>query len=101
MASVAAPAAGSAGTQNLIQTEIQQVLQKDDKLGSSRYGITVAVWLSSSGRPDRVKLLNTTGNHDIDARIEQALAAMPNLPQPPPQDMPQPINLRIDARAAQ
>ncbi len=84
---------------NLIQSEIQQVLQKDEKLGSSRYGITVAVWLSPSGRPERVKLLNTTGNHDIDQRIEQTLSAMPTLPQAPPQDMPQPVNLRIDSRA--
>ena len=86
---------------NLVQNAIQQTLQRDDKLRSGRYAIVVAMSLSPTGRPDRVKLLKSTGNQDIDARIEQVLSAMPSLSEAPPSDMPQPVNLRIDARATQ
>lgn len=86
---------------NIVQDQILRALQKDDKLRISQYRITVSVWLSSTGRPDRVKLINSTGNAEVDSRIEQTLAAMPSLPDAPPKDMPQPVNLRIDARAAQ
>ena len=57
--------------------------------------------LSPTGKPDRVKLIKSTGNQETDARIEQLLASMPNLSEAPPSDMPQPVNLRIDASATQ
>ncbi len=83
---------------SIIQKQIQDALQKDDKLRNGRYRVSLAVWLSASGKPDRVKLISTTGNRDIDDHIQQALAEMPALPQAPPHDMPQPVNLRIDAK---
>jgi protein TonB len=83
---------------NIIQSQIQQALQKDDKLRNSHYRIVVSVWLSSSGRPDQVKLVSTTGDRDIDSRIQVTLAAMPSLPEAPPRDMPQPVNVRIGAQ---
>jgi hypothetical protein len=83
---------------SIIQTEIQSLLQKDDKLRAGRYRVTLSIWLSPSGKPDRVKLLNATGDGNVDKEIEEQLAAMPALREAPPHDMPQPVNLRIEGR---
>ena len=84
---------------DIVQTQIQDALQKDEKLRTGEYRIVLSVWLSSDGRATRVKLVHSTGDHAVDSRIEELLADLPALPQAPPHDMPQPVDLRIDARA--
>ncbi|MBI5041244.1 MAG: hypothetical protein HZB57_08620 [Gammaproteobacteria bacterium] len=44
------------------------------------------------------ELADSTGNQDVDAALERNLAALPPLAEAPPQDMPQPIRLRISSR---
>lgn len=83
----------------MIQDRVSRSLHDDDKLGSEKFRATLRLWLSEAGKIERVQLLRTTGNSDIDSRIEQVIAAMPQLPESPPKDMPQPIVVRIGARA--
>lgn len=83
-----------------MQSQIQQTLQKDERLRHGRYRLSLSVWLTAAGKPERVALTSTTGDSEIDQRIQQVLAAMPALRDAPPRDMPQPIRLRIDARPA-
>ena len=85
----------------MIQTQIQQALQKDERLRGGKYRVSLAVWLSTAGKPERVLVTRTTGNRELDELVQQALATMPPLPQAPPRDMPQPVSLRIDARPPQ
>jgi protein TonB len=89
---------GFGGYASLIQSAIQDALKKDERLRSGRYRISLSVWLSSAGKPERVALNSTTGDRAVDERIEQALLAMPPLRDAPPREMPQPVRLRIDAR---
>jgi len=84
---------------NLLQRQIEEALQKDDKLRSGQYRVVVSLWLSPTGHPERVKLMNTTGDHELDSKIENTLVASLNVPEAPPEGMPQPVNLRIDAHA--
>lgn len=83
---------------SLLQRQIQEALQKDDKLRSSHYQVVVSLWLSPTGHTERVKLVNTTGDHELDSKIESTLVASLDVPEAPPQGMPQPVNVRIAAR---
>ena len=83
----------------LMQDRISRSLQGDEKLGSEKFRATIKVWLSEGGKIQRVQILRTSGNSNTDSRIEQVIGAMPALPEAPPKDMPQPIVVRIGARA--
>jgi len=86
---------------SMVQQQIQDTLHKNDKLRTARYRVAVRLWLSRAGTPSRVELVGSTGQSALDDQIKDALLAMPKLAEAPPQDMPEPIVLRIDARNAQ
>jgi TonB family protein len=83
----------------LMNDVITKSLHNDDKLNSAKFRATIKVWVTDSGKVLRVQVLHTTGDPNTDSRIEQVIAAMPSLPEPPPKDMPQPVVVRIGARA--
>lgn len=87
-----------AGYASLVQRSVQQYLQRDDKTRKGRYSATVAMWLDADGTIRRSQVIGSTGKPELDAAIVQALQGRA-LPQPPPAEMPQPINLRIGAVA--
>jgi beta-N-acetylhexosaminidase len=65
---------------------------------SASYNITVRLWVRSDGSVERFALANSTGVAERDRTIEKALSQIRKL-QAPPASMPQPITLRIVARA--
>ncbi|PPU67279.1 TonB family protein [Xanthomonas pisi] len=81
-----------------VQRAVQMLLQRDEKTRKGRYRATVAVWLNSDGSIARTRVIASAGTPELDAAIAQALQNKP-LPQPPPADLPQPIQLRIGALA--
>ena len=83
----------------MIQDRVSRSLHDDEKLGNEKFRATVKLWLSEAGKIERVQVLHTTGNSNTDSRIEQVIGAMAPLPETPPKDMPQPIVVRIGARA--
>jgi hypothetical protein len=83
----------------LMQTSISKSIHDDEKLNTEKFRATVKVWLSEAGKIQRVQVMHTTGDAGTDNRIEQVIGAMPVLPEAPPKDMPQPIVVRIGARA--
>lgn len=87
-----------AGYAAMVQRNVQQYLQRDDKTRKGRYSATVAMWLNADGSIQRSQIVATTGKPELDAAIIAALQGR-SLPQAPPADMPQPINLRIGAIA--
>jgi hypothetical protein len=84
----------------LMQDQISQSLRKDDKLDVRKFRATIKVWLSKVGKIDRVQMLHTTGDADTDSRIVQVIDGMPVLPETPPDDMPQPVIVRIGAASS-
>jgi outer membrane biosynthesis protein TonB len=84
---------------NLMMDRITQSLHDDEKLNAEKFRVTLKVWLSDLGKIQRVQVLHTSGDSSTDSRIEQVIGAMPALPEAPPKDMPQPIVVRIGARA--
>jgi TonB family protein len=73
----------------------QDALQKQRRLNGVRYRIAVQIWLSDSGAPLRVELVNSTGKPEIDAVLQESLRNMPKLAEPPPKDMPQPVVMEV------
>lgn len=84
---------------SMIQQQIQDELSRHKKLKSSDYRAVVRIWLAADGRIQKVDLAGSTGNADVDSSLRAALADI-TFKSPPPQDMPQPVRLRISSRGA-
>lgn len=82
----------------LMQDQISKAMQRDDQLNGKKFRATVKVWISPSGKIERVEIIHTSGDRDIDGRIEQVIAEMATLPEAPPDDMPEPVIVRVGAR---
>jgi protein TonB len=80
---------------NRLKDALVERLSSDSRIGAKKFSVSVRVWIESDGRIKEVKLVSTTGNHDLDQRIEAAIAAMTRMSEGPPLEMPQPISLKI------
>lgn len=78
-----------------IQQAIQDVLTRNQPKGEFR--AIVKLWVNPDGSVKRFELAGSSGKAEIDRAIESALARVKGLREPP-EDMPQPIKLRISSR---
>ena len=83
-----------------LQRHLQDELAKNRKLKRRDYRVPVRIWLSRTGSVQRVDLGGSTGDAEVDETLRMALAAAPALRDAPPENMPQPIRLRIMNRGA-
>ena len=81
-----------------VQKNIENLLSNDAETRRKAYSVVAKIWVGASGSIERAELAESTGNQDVDAALERNLAALPPLAEAPPQDMPQPIRLRISSR---
>ena len=85
-----------------VQSTIADALRGNPKTRNARFSsLTVRIWADSSGRITRVQLVGTSGDPSIDQAIRSNALAGLQLTQGPPEGMPMPINLRIQARRPQ
>lgn len=82
---------------NRLKDAVTERLSSDSKIGLKNYSISVRVWIDADGRT-KIKLITTTGDHQIDQRIESDLSSIPRLSDAPPLEMPQPVSLKIISR---
>lgn len=87
-----------AGYTTLLRQQIQEYMAKDKRLRSVDYKVVVRIWMARDGRVEKFELSGSTGNPDTDSSIKLALANLPSIKEQPPEDMPQPIKLRITSR---
>ncbi len=80
-----------------VKAGIYDVLMGDDHTRKARYSVVVKVWVAASGKVQRVELEGTSGNPEIDTSITHALTGV-HVADAPPEDLPQPIRIRIAAR---
>jgi protein TonB len=83
----------------LIKDGILDALSEDERVRKGNYKLTVRVWLAPDGRVERIALVDSTGNAQLDAAVEQALGRMSRVREAPPLEMPQPVTLRIVSRS--
>jgi protein TonB len=92
--------AGGKGAFAFYTNQLQDELARNKKLKRLDYRVMVRVWLSKSGSVQRVDLGGSSGDAEIDETLRMALAAAPALRDAPPENMPQPIRIRIMNRGA-
>lgn len=83
---------------NALQRHIQDELARNRKLKLGDYRITVKVWIGADGAIRRAELAESTGNPDTDRAIRAALTELGPLRTAVPDNLPQPIKLRITNR---
>lgn len=81
-----------------VQNRIAEALRSNKVTRNASTTITVRIWPDASGRINKVTLGNSTGNPAVDDAIKNQVLSGLVLNEPPPADMPLPINLRITAR---
>lgn len=84
----------------IIQQQLQDELAKNKKLKSGDYRAIVKIWLAPDGKIKRFELAGSTGNSETDKLLKLSLTDMPAFRTPPPEDLPQPVRLRITSRGA-
>lgn len=82
----------------LLQQDILDFLSLKDSVRTGKYSIVVKLWVDKQGKIERVVLANTTGDKNVDNALRVAFTELAQFQEPPPENMPQPIKLRISSR---
>lgn len=82
-----------------LKNEVSDRLSADTKLRGKRYTVGVRIWIEADGRIKDVRVINGTGNREIDSAIAADLVALGRLNESPPLEMPQPVSLQIVSRS--
>ena len=82
-----------------LKSEVSDRLSSDSKLRGRKYTVGVRIWIEADGRIKDVRVVNGTGNNEIDSAIAADLVALGRLSESPPLEMPQPISLQIVSRS--
>ncbi len=80
-----------------LQKNIRDELGRNEKLRKGEYKAVVAIWIGRDGSVERVELLGSSGEPDVDAAMKKVLNSIRQFEEPP-SDMPQPVKLRISSR---
>ena len=83
-----------------IKTLIEETLAKNKQLANGKYRVVIRIWLKPDGQIEKIELSGSSGDGATDKLIKTVLATMPPLQERPPEDMPQPVKLRITAKNA-
>lgn len=81
-----------------VQTRVAEALRNNPLTRRAGFSNIVKIWSDATGRIIRVRLSGSTGDKAVDAAIENEVLQGLVLNEPPPADMPMPINLRLSAR---
>jgi len=81
-----------------VQNIIAETLRRNSGVRSAAFSLKVRVWADAYGRITRARLMGTSGTSAVDQAIKDQVLVGLQLPEPPPADMPMPINMRISAR---
>ncbi|MGZ8219370.1 energy transducer TonB family protein [Methylomagnum sp.] len=65
----------------------------------SGYSVTLEIWIGPDGRLSRAELAGSSGKPEVDQAIRAALPKLRlAMPKPPPENMPQPVKIRVVSR---
>lgn len=84
----------------VLQRDLQAVLSNDDAVRAlGDYAVVVSISLSPDGYVEETELLSGSNNPKLDEALQRALTGGVRLSREPPEDLPQPIRLRITSRS--
>ncbi|MCB1235820.1 MAG: TonB C-terminal domain-containing protein [Verrucomicrobiae bacterium] len=81
-----------------VQNSVAGALRANKRTRTASMSIEVKIWADDIGRVTRAQLVSSTGDSGLDRVLRDEVLANVRLSEPPPDDMPMPINLRITAR---
>lgn len=65
----------------------------------SGYSVIIQVWVGADGKVNRCELVGSSGQSGVDEAIQAALPRLhASVGKPPPENMPQPIRIRLTSR---
>lgn len=82
----------------LLRSDIRTVLAEDKRVRHGQYTLVISLWLARDGTIQRVELASSTGNAKVDEAVKVAVARMEKVREPPPDEMPQPVRLKITSK---
>jgi protein TonB len=85
----------------VLQRQLQNELNKHEKIRHGSYRVELKLWIARDGEIQRFQLLDSTGSAEMDQAIQVAMEDLPRLREPPPPDMPQPVRIRLTSREMQ
>jgi periplasmic protein TonB len=80
-----------------VQSDISDALSNDDVIARMTYSIVVKLWIRFDGHVQHFKLVKSTGDPEIDKRMEEIISKMPPF-EKPPASLRMPIRYRISSR---
>ncbi len=81
-----------------VQARIVDALQKHRRTRSAALSLKVRIWADASGRVTRATLEGSSGDAAVDQALVSEILTGLQLQEPPPEDMPMPIVMRITAK---
>ena len=81
-----------------LQKAIYDALYENEKIRKKHYTVIVSIWLEDNGKIKKIEIQNSSGDKDIDKEIRSSLKTLSAMMESAPEQMPQPVNLRIASR---
>jgi periplasmic protein TonB len=83
---------------NATTRSLNEFLAREKDLKLQDYKVAVNLWLDADGSVKRAELAGSTGDPAVDAALRTALARFPGSNARPPDNLPQPLRLRVSNR---
>jgi TonB family protein len=80
-----------------VQNTVSAAVRSHKTTRSARLTVKARIWVDRTGRVTRASLEGSSGDPEIDRALQGEILAGIHLPDPPPEDMPMPIVMRISA----
>lgn len=80
-----------------VQQDLQRQLADSEKARAAKYAVVVKLWFHADGGVDRYEMAGIVGDKKSESALRAVLDQL-RLQATPPQDMPQPLKLRIVSR---
>lgn len=82
----------------MVKRHLEAITRADRRLQGHTFQVVVRLWVDVDGRFAKFDLVGSSGDEEVDRTLRELLAVAPPLREPPPQDMPQPVRLRVTGR---
>jgi protein TonB len=83
----------------LISRHFETSLRRVKRLQGSAYQLVVNVWFDGAGNVVRAQVARGSGNGETDQIVREEILALPPLREALPEDLPQPVRVRVASRA--
>lgn len=82
----------------VLQREIQDLLSDNTRVRKRKHSVVMNLWIAHDGHIDRAELVRSSGDKEIDEAYRASIGGR-RITERPPEDMPQPIKIKITSRS--